>query len=109
MSQTQLRLLSKMKKLILQGKRRFSYREDRDYVKALSELGITEEEAWNYILQLNKGFYVPDFKPTYAKTGESLTFKMKVNDNIAYIKIKIEKYNNEEETVCLYFNIDEIK
>jgi len=109
MTQKQLQLLSKMKKLITQGKRRFSHREDRDYVKSLFELGITEEEAWNYILALNKGFYVPDYKPTYTKTGESLTFKMKINNNMAYIKLKIEKYNNEEETVCLSFHLDEKK
>lgn len=106
MSNEQLKLLSRMRKLITQGKRRFSLREDRDYVKALSELGITEEEAWNHILMLNKGFYIPDYKPTYAKTGESLTFKKKINDEIAYIKLKIEKNNNEEETVCLSFHKD---
>lgn len=107
MSQSQLQLLSKIKKLINQGKRRFSNREDRDYVKSLFELGITEEEAWNYILRLNKGFYVPDYKPTYAKTGESLTFKMNINNNIAYIKLKVEEYNNGEEAVCLSFHKDE--
>lgn len=43
--------------------------------------------------------------------GGSLTDKItikdeKINDNIAYIKLKIEKYNNEEETVCLSFHKD---
>lgn len=35
-----------------------------------------------------------------------LLSKMKINDNTAYIKLKIEKYNNEEETVCLSFHKD---
>ena len=106
MTNEQLRLLSKMKKLINQGKRRFALRKDRDYVEALFELGITEQEAWNYILRLNSYYYCHDYKPFYAKDGESLVFKMKINDNIAYIKLKIEKYNNEEQTVCLSFHRD---
>ena len=95
-----------MKKLINQGKRRFALRKDKDYVGALLELGITEEEAWNYILRLNAHFYFPDAKPFYAKHGEALIFKMKINDNIAYIKLKIEEYNDEEQTVCLSFHKD---
>ena len=106
MTNDQIKLLSKMKKLINQGKKRFVPRKDRDYVESLLELGITEEEAWNYILRLNINYYCHDFKPFYAKDGESLVFKMKINDNIAYIKLKIEEYNNEEETVCLSFHKD---
>lgn len=106
MTNEQIRLLSKMKKLINQGKKRFAPRKDRDYVEALLELGITEEEAWNYILRLNINYYCHDFKPFYAKDGKSLVFKMKINDNIAYIKLKIEEYNNEEKTVCLSFHKD---
>ncbi len=105
MTNEQIRLLSKMKKLINQGKKRFIQRKDRDYVEALLELGITEE-AWNYILSLNINYYCHDFKPFYAKDGESLVFKMKINNNIAYIKLKIEEYNKEEETVCLSFHKD---
>lgn len=106
MTNEQIRLLSKMKKLITQGKRRFILRKDRDYVESLSELGITEDEAWNYILRLNAYYYYYDYKPFYKKTSESLVFKMKINNNMAYIKLKIEKYNNEEETVCLSFHKD---
>ncbi len=106
MTNEQIRLLSKMKKLINQGKKRFAQRKDRDYVETLLELGIAEEEAWKYILRLNVNYYCHDFKPFYAKDGESLVFKMKINDNIAYIKLKIEKYNNEEETICLSFHKD---
>ena len=95
-----------MKKLILQGKRRFIPRTDRDYVEELLELGITEEEAQNYILRLNSYFYYFDFKPSYAKEGDALVFKTKINNDIAYIKLKIEEYNNEEQTVCLSFHKD---
>lgn len=106
MTNSQIKLLSKMKKLIREGKRRFALRRDCDYVQALFELGITEEEAWNYILRLNSYYYCHDYKPFYSKSGESLVFKMRINNNIAYIKLKIEEYNNEEETVCLSFHKD---
>lgn len=106
MTGEQIKLLTKMKKLIMQGKRHFEPRKDRDYVLALFELGITEEEAWNYILRLNSYYYYPDLKPFYAKSGEALVFKMKINGITAYIKLKIEEYNNEEETVCLSFHRD---
>ena len=106
MTNEQVKLLAKMKKLINQGKRRFAPRKDRDYVESLLDLGITEEEAWNYILRLNSYYYCHDLKPFYNKNGEALIFKMKINNNIAYIKLKIEEYNNEEETVCLSFHKD---
>ena len=44
MTNEQIRLLSKMKKLINEGKRRFANRKDRDYLASLLELGITESE-----------------------------------------------------------------
>lgn len=106
MNNEQIRLLSKMKKLINEGKKRFAQRKDRDYIYSLLELGITEEEAWNYILRLNNYYYFPDLKPFYSRNGESLVFKMKINDNIAYIKLKIENSNNGEETVCISFHKD---
>lgn len=106
MTNEQIKLLSKMKKLINQGKKRFASRRDRDYVEALLDLGITEEEAWNCILRLNVHYYCHDFKPFYARDGEALVFKMKINNNIAYIKLKIEEYNKEEQTVCLSFHKD---
>ena len=31
---------------------------------------------------------------------------MKINGIVAYIKLKIEEYNNEEQTVCLSFHKD---
>lgn len=106
MNNEQIRLLSKMKKLINEGKKRFAQRKDRDYIYSLLELGITEEEAWNYILRLNSYYYFPNLKPFYSRNGESLVFKMKINDNIAYIKLKIENSNNGEETVCISFHKD---
>lgn len=50
MTGEQLRLWSKMRKLIKEGKRRFKPRDDRDYLQDLLELGISESEAWNFIL-----------------------------------------------------------
>ena len=106
MTNEQIKLLSKMKKLIIQGKRRFAIRKDRDYITSLIELGITEEEAWHYVLRLNAYYYCHDYKPYYAKKGNALVFKMEINNNIAYIKLKIEEYNHEEQTVCLSFHKD---
>lgn len=104
---SQLKQLSKAKKLIREGKRRFVKRPDRDYVEDLLEFGLTEEIAWNKILELNAYFYFPDPKPSYAIDGEAaLTFKKSINDVIAYIKIKVEKSNDGEETVCLSFHKD---
>lgn len=106
MNNEQIKLLSKMKKLIISNRRRFILRKNRDYVKELIELGITEEEAWNYILSLNANYYVVDYKPGYNASSNSLTFKRKIKNEIAYIKLKIEVYEKEEETVCLSFHID---
>ncbi len=65
-----------MKKLISQGKRRFQIRKDSDYLADLLELGISEEEAWRYILVgLNINMLVVDPKPFYSKTVNALVFK----------------------------------
>ena len=88
MSSNQIKILSKKKKLITNGRRRFQVRKDRDYVQSLLDLGITEKEDWNYILRLNAKYYVPDYKPSYSKTKDSLIFKMEVNKILAYIKLK---------------------
>lgn len=104
MNYQQIKLLSKIKKLITSDKRRFAIRKDRDYVEELLGLGITESEAWNYILRLNVHSYFPDPKPEYYKNGESLTFKRQINGELAYIKLKVEKIEGEEEVVCLSFH-----
>lgn len=104
MNQEQIMLLSKMKKLIIKNKRRFAIRNDEtDYISDLAELGLTEDEAWNEILKLNNYFYYPDTRPYYYGSG-ALIFKKKINENIAYIKLKIEIGNFGEETVCLSFH-----
>lgn len=108
MNHEQLKLLNKMKKLIKEGKKKFSNRSDRNYVDELFQIGITEEEAWNkYILYLSQYDYIFDYKPSYRKSGNSLTFKKKINNIIVYIKLKIEYDNDEECTVCLSFHRDE--
>ncbi len=106
MTTAQIKLLSKMKKLINSGKKRFALRRDRNYVQELFELGITEKEAWEYILSLNANYYVVDYKPNYNGSSELLVFKRRIKNDIAYIKLKIEMNGDEEETVCLSFHKD---
>ena len=107
MNTEQRRELSRMKKLIKEGHRRFEQRKDRDYLEELLELGITEEEAWNIILQLNENSFFIDPKPNYSKDEDALIFKRLVNGMNVYIKIKIEYRDMKEETVCLSFHKDE--
>lgn len=107
MTGEQLKLLSKMKKLIYLGKRKFIFRKDRDYIQELLDIGITENEAWCEMMTLSSYDYCYDYKPTYSKNGkDALTFKKKINGYLVYIKIKIEQYNNNEMTVCLSFHVD---
>ena len=106
MTGEQLKLLSKMKKLVVKGNKKFANRKDRDYIEELLEIGITESVAWQEILTLSSYNYVPDYKPFYLKSENSLVFKKDINGNTVYIKLKIEEYNNKEMTVCLSFHID---
>lgn len=106
MTGEQLKLLSKMKKLIKEGHRRFANRKDRDYYQELLEIGINEERAWREILALSAINFVPDYRPIYSKSGCSLTFKKNIENSIVYIKLKIETDNGNEMTVCLSFHID---
>lgn len=106
MTGEQLKLLSKMKKLITKGNKKFASRKDRDYLEELLEIGITEELAWQQILGLCAANYVRDFRPFYSKSGDALTFKKHINGYLVYIKIKKEEYANNETTVCLSFHID---
>jgi hypothetical protein len=106
MDNSQLKLLSKMKKLILNGKRHFIIRKDRDYLTELLEIGISEQEAWNEILSLSSSNYIINYKPYYLKSDNSLIFKKAINKNLVYIKIKIELNDLQEMVVCLSFHID---
>lgn len=106
MTGEQLKLLAKMKRLITKGNKKFINRRDRDYLEELLEIGITESLAWQEILTLSSYNYVLDYKPFYLKSENSLVFKKDINGNRVYIKLKIEKYNNKEMTVCLSFHID---
>lgn len=107
MTDYQKRLLSRMKKLISDGYKKFEERKDRDYVQDLLSIGITVDEAWQEILSLSSINYFQDQRPFYLKKGDdALVFKKSINNNIVYIKIKIEPYNNHETTVCLSFHID---
>lgn len=107
MTNSQIKELSEIKKLVREGKRKFEQREDSDYLSDLLEIGITEEEAWNHVLTLNKNFWFIDPKPNYRKKSASaLLFKKIINGTIAYIKIKKEIEENNEMAVCLSFHKD---
>ena len=76
MNNKQIKLLSKMKILIKQGKKRFANRKDRSYLDDLEEIGITVEQAWfEHIIYLNKNMFFVDPKPNYRTTGNTLIFK----------------------------------
>lgn len=106
MTGNQLKLLSKMKKLITKGNKKFACRKDRDYLEELLEIGISEKIAWQEVLTLSSYNYVFDYKPTYFKSENTLVFKKDINGNRVYIKLKIEEYNSREMTVCLSFHKD---
>lgn len=54
MDQHQIQLLTRMKGLIKEGKRKFKVRKDRNYLDDLLDLSLTVDEAWEEILTLNK-------------------------------------------------------
>lgn len=109
MNQEQIKLLTHMKKLIRSGKKRFAIRKDRDYLKELELIGITEHEAWfSHILYLNNNMFFVDPKPRYKSTKNTLIFKKIIKNKLVYIKLYLEKMK-EEEVVCLSFHIDDNK
>lgn len=107
MTAEQIRLLAKMKKMIVEGNKKFSGRKDRDYLQDLLNIGITEQGAWQSILTLSSKDYYHDYRPFYLKNGrDALVFKKEINGYVIYIKIKLELYNNTETVTCLSFHID---
>lgn len=102
----QIKLLTKMKKLISENKRKVLIRKDRDYLEDLLEIGINLEDMWKEILSLNKNFYFPDPLPIYYQTENTLTFKKIINGYLTYIKLTIENKNNEK-VVVISFHKDE--
>lgn len=108
MNQEQIMLLNRMKKLIYHKKRRFEPRLDRDYLEDLLEFGLTEDAAWDqHIIYLNSNLYFFDKKLDYNKKDNlSLTFKKPIDGKVAYIKLRVEPNEFDEETVCLSFHVD---
>ena len=107
MTEEQIKLLNKMKKLISMGYKKFACRKDRDYIQEILDIGITENEAWQEIITLSSKNYYPDYKIFDSNNNEdALIFKKYINGHIVYIKLKIEQYNSNETTVCLSFHID---
>lgn len=111
MNSEQNKLLTKIKKLVKQGKRKFLIRKDRNYLDDLLELGISVEEAWNQILTLNCNLYYFDSKASYRNNKDTLIFKKQINNIKTYIKLKIEidEEGNEEIVLCLSFHKDKKK
>lgn len=106
MNQQQIILLSRMKKLIYEGKRKFEPRNDRNYLEDLYNLSLTVEDAWNEILTLNTNLYYIDNKPNYRQSLNCLTFKKPIKGKMAYIKLIL---NNDEVVVCWSFHTDRDK
>ena len=106
MNTEQKKLLTKMKTLIKNKKRRFENRKDSDYLLNLAEIGITPLEAWNQILTLNCNMYFFDTKSSYYANKDTLIFKKDINKTCIYIKLKIEMDKYEEIVVCLSFHKD---
>ena len=97
MNTEQNKLLTKIKKLVRNGKRRFLIRKDRNYLDDLLELGISVEEAWNQILTLNRNLYYFYSKASYRNDKDTLIFKKQINNIQTYIKLKIELDENGDE------------
>ena len=107
MTGEQIRLLSDIKKLVKERKRELATRKDCDCVQDILDIGISVEDAWKEILYLKSHHYYVDTKPNYSKRDkDALTFKKTINGYLVYIKLKIEKKDNNELAVCLSFHID---
>ncbi len=104
MNSNQIKLLNKMKKLITNGKCRFKIRRNRDTVSDITSLGISVEEAWNIISELNCNFYYFDARPVYGQSKNSLTFLRTINSQDVYIKLVLEEDEDGEVVVCWSFH-----
>lgn len=88
-----------------------TYPDGLSYIDHLARLGIESlDEAWEYILQLDERHYCDGpCKDISEKTGaEQLVvwmFKIQVNGEIAYIKIKDE--SERRGCVCISFHKDQ--
>lgn len=96
MSREIISFLTRIKKLINDGKRRFERRQydGRDYLEVLFEdFGIDVNHAWEIILSLKPNEAVPDYLPSYDKKtqDETYIFKRLVSEIMAYIKISIDE------------------
>jgi len=104
--------LHKIKAMVRNKHRHFVQRHDYpdgNYIQQLAKLGITLSEAWDYILRLDVSHYVdgPSRDVTCrTKSREKVvwTFKMEINGDVAYIKLKDESARRG--CVCLSFHKD---
>lgn len=105
--------LGKIRKMVNNGNRhfvqRYDYPDKRNYIQQLASLGLTVDDAWKYILQLDETHY---FAGPLADANEKFDsgknvvweFKMEIDGKIAYIKLKDEEGGRG--CVCLSFHED---
>lgn len=99
---------------LIQKKHRHFVRRDRNgknYIQQLAELGIGSiDEAWAYILKLEGKHRHSGPEYDHTDTGRSegkviWTFKMEVNGQFAYIKLKL--VSSGPRCRCMAFHVDE--
>lgn len=104
--------LLRMHELINLGKRQFisRTRNGKNATQQLADLGLSSvEEVWSCVLDLNESHYFsgPDYDRRDGADSPLViwVFKMDVNDNMTYIKLKDDTANRG--CVCMSFHIDE--
>ena len=106
-NQTILKFLAKAKKLLSAGK--FTFVPRRKNLQALSAHGLTILDMKNEILGLAVGDYYKgpkqDFDP--LQPGDIWEFKKDIDGEEFYVKLKIQKINDEEILKCLSFHEDD--
>lgn len=113
MSQAESELfLQKMHTLIRSGQRDFvrRTRDGKTYLQQLLELRITSiDAAWDLVLELNSSHYfkgpVIDHRDGPGSPLDVWVFKMEINGDTAYIKLKDE--TAQRGCVCISFHRDE--
>lgn len=99
--------LDQAKKLLTEDSYRFVPR--RKNLEALSEHGLTIEDAKNEIISLVVGDYYKgpkqDFDPT--QPGDVWEFKKDLDGKKFYVKLKIQKIDGNDVLKCLSFHEDD--
>lgn len=103
-------ILIKIKKLIAKGNYVFLGNRKKNF-ETLIELGLKYSHVKEEILSLTPKEYsegpLLDKDQTNYKDESFWIFGKKIQNNLIYIKLKIRKINDHEETVCMSFHIAE--